>query len=131
MEVFMCRFHGNITREEADQLLSNGGDGSYLVRKSERAADAYTLAIRYNSDKQVTCYTHLFLSYIYLILTFYISWFFYNLGCWVAPVLMFKRHPFSQINVFFSIIHSNHKKVQCTFNSNDVLIFPILCTFKN
>lgn len=42
----MCRFHGNITREEADHLLSVAGDGSYLVRKSERAADAYTLAIR-------------------------------------------------------------------------------------
>lgn len=43
-------FHGNITREEADHLLSSAGDGSYLVRKSERAADAYTLAIRFDSQ---------------------------------------------------------------------------------
>lgn len=42
----MSRFHGNITREEADRLLASEGDGGYLVRKSERAADAYTLAIR-------------------------------------------------------------------------------------
>ncbi|XP_062584418.1 N-chimaerin-like isoform X1 [Saccostrea cucullata] len=43
-------FHGNITREEADVLLSSEGDGSYLVRKSERAADAYTLAIRFDNQ---------------------------------------------------------------------------------
>ncbi|XP_041371840.1 N-chimaerin-like isoform X2 [Gigantopelta aegis] len=42
-------FHGNISREETDQLLSEG-DGCYLVRKSERAPDAFTLAIRFNGE---------------------------------------------------------------------------------
>lgn len=42
-------YHGTITREEADRLL-NQGDGSYLVRKSERAHDAYTLAIRFEGQ---------------------------------------------------------------------------------
>jgi len=43
--MFVYRYHGNITREEADRLLSEG-DGCYLVRKSERAQNAFTLAIR-------------------------------------------------------------------------------------
>ncbi|KAJ8317771.1 hypothetical protein KUTeg_004676 [Tegillarca granosa] len=42
-------YHGNISRDEADQLLSEGS-GSYLVRKSERAQDAYTLAIRFDDQ---------------------------------------------------------------------------------
>ncbi|KAK3105983.1 hypothetical protein FSP39_010121 [Pinctada imbricata] len=42
-------YHGNITREDADQLLSEG-DGSYLVRKSERAQNAFTLAIRFDNQ---------------------------------------------------------------------------------
>ncbi|KAL3836943.1 hypothetical protein ACJMK2_022345 [Sinanodonta woodiana] len=40
-------YHGNITREEAEQLLCEQ-EGSYLVRKSDRAPDAYTLAIRFD-----------------------------------------------------------------------------------
>jgi len=36
-----------ISREEAEDILMNGGDGSYLVRKSDRAPNAFTLAIRY------------------------------------------------------------------------------------
>ncbi|XP_046576767.1 LOW QUALITY PROTEIN: N-chimaerin-like [Haliotis rubra] len=42
-------FHGNVSRDEADRLLSDG-DGCYLVRKSERAPDAFTLAIRFNGE---------------------------------------------------------------------------------
>ncbi|ESO90101.1 hypothetical protein LOTGIDRAFT_218141 [Lottia gigantea] len=42
-------FHGNLSRDEADRLLSQG-DGCYLVRKSERAPDTFTLAIRFNGE---------------------------------------------------------------------------------
>ncbi|XP_071491277.1 N-chimaerin-like [Diadema antillarum] len=39
-------FHGAISREEADRLLTNGGEGSYLVRESQRARGSYTLGLR-------------------------------------------------------------------------------------
>ncbi|XP_050405855.1 N-chimaerin isoform X1 [Patella vulgata] len=42
-------FHGTLNRDETDRLLSQG-DGCYLVRKSERAPDAFTLAIRFNGE---------------------------------------------------------------------------------
>lgn len=46
---YQKEYHGNISREEADRLLCQG-DGSYLVRKSERAHDAYTLAISFEGQ---------------------------------------------------------------------------------
>lgn len=42
----MSRFHGMISREEADQLLSQA-EGSYLIRESQRQPGTYTLALRY------------------------------------------------------------------------------------
>ena len=42
------RYHGAISREEADRLLCKG-DGSYLIRESQRAPGTYTLAIRFES----------------------------------------------------------------------------------
>lgn len=42
----ILRYHGQISREEAEDILCQGGDGSYLVRKSDRAPNAFTLAIR-------------------------------------------------------------------------------------
>lgn len=42
-------FHGALSRQEADRLLQSG-DGCYLVRKSERAPDAFTLAIRFDGE---------------------------------------------------------------------------------
>ena len=44
--VLYCRYHGVISREDAEDILARGGDGSYLVRKSDRAPNAFTLAIR-------------------------------------------------------------------------------------
>ncbi|KAL5009526.1 hypothetical protein ScPMuIL_011831 [Solemya velum] len=41
-------YHGNISRDEVDNLLGKDS-GSYLVRKSERAPDAFTLAIRFDN----------------------------------------------------------------------------------
>ncbi|GAB5575760.1 beta-chimaerin isoform X2 [Prionailurus iriomotensis] len=38
------RFHGMISREEADQLLSVA-EGSYLIRESQRQPGTYTLAL--------------------------------------------------------------------------------------
>ncbi|KAG1662703.1 N-chimaerin [Nymphon striatum] len=40
-------FHGKISREEADSLLSNC-DGCYVVRQSQRAMGAFTLSLRFN-----------------------------------------------------------------------------------
>ena len=42
------RFHGVISRDDADQLLTAGEDedGRYLIRESQRAKEQYTLAIR-------------------------------------------------------------------------------------
>ncbi|XP_076455541.1 N-chimaerin-like isoform X2 [Babylonia areolata] len=47
-EFYGNEFHGNISRPAADSLLVS--DGCYLVRKSERAPDAFTLAIRFNGE---------------------------------------------------------------------------------
>uniref|UniRef100_A0A8B9QMP2 SH2 domain-containing protein n=1 Tax=Apteryx owenii TaxID=8824 RepID=A0A8B9QMP2_APTOW len=44
MPLFL-RFHGMISREEADQLLSVA-EGSYLIRESQRQPGTYTLALR-------------------------------------------------------------------------------------
>ncbi|CAD6199349.1 unnamed protein product [Caenorhabditis auriculariae] len=38
-------FHGLIEREQAERMLLEAGDGSYLVRESKRSADAYTLSM--------------------------------------------------------------------------------------
>ncbi|XP_053209683.1 N-chimaerin-like [Panonychus citri] len=42
-------FHGKITREEANKLLS-GEDGRYLVRESVRAQHQYTLSLRFEKQ---------------------------------------------------------------------------------
>lgn len=41
-------FHGPISRDTADWLLTNDGEGSYLVRESLRARGSYTLGLRCN-----------------------------------------------------------------------------------
>ncbi|XP_054643080.1 N-chimaerin isoform X2 [Dunckerocampus dactyliophorus] len=43
------RYHGMISREEADQLLSQA-EGSYLIRESQRQPGTYTLALRFGSQ---------------------------------------------------------------------------------
>ncbi|KAH3877943.1 N-chimaerin-like isoform X2 [Dreissena polymorpha] len=45
---YSVEYHGLISREEAEDLLTLGGDGSYLVRKSDRGPQAFTLAIRFD-----------------------------------------------------------------------------------
>jgi len=42
------RFHGIISRDDADLLLTadEDDDGRYLIRESQRAKEQYTLAIR-------------------------------------------------------------------------------------
>ena len=45
ISLFLFRYHGKISREEADSLLSTR-DGCYLVRESQRAEGAYTLGLR-------------------------------------------------------------------------------------
>lgn len=42
-------YHGNISREETDRIMGDS-DGAYLVRKSERAPDAFTLAIKFDGQ---------------------------------------------------------------------------------
>jgi len=41
-----ARYHGAISREDADFMLTIGGEGSFLIRESQRAPGQYTLAIR-------------------------------------------------------------------------------------
>lgn len=41
----LVRFHGCISREEADDLVSEA-DGCYLVRESQRSPGSYTLTMR-------------------------------------------------------------------------------------
>jgi len=43
-----CRFHGIMSRDDADLLLTadEDEDGRYLIRESQRAKEQYTLAIR-------------------------------------------------------------------------------------
>nr|XP_023657616.1 N-chimaerin [Paramormyrops kingsleyae] len=42
-------YHGMISREEADQLLS-AAEGSYLIRESQRQPGTYTLALRFGNQ---------------------------------------------------------------------------------
>uniref|UniRef100_A0A8C2AKD3 Chimerin 1 n=1 Tax=Cyprinus carpio TaxID=7962 RepID=A0A8C2AKD3_CYPCA len=42
-------YHGMISREEADQLLSVA-EGSYLIRESQRQPGTYTLALRFGNQ---------------------------------------------------------------------------------
>ena len=46
MSHYIVRYHGAISREDADFMLTIGGEGSYLIRESQRAPGQYTLAIR-------------------------------------------------------------------------------------
>ena len=41
-------FHGNITRAEAELLLSSGIDGSFLVRESESEPGQFSISLRYD-----------------------------------------------------------------------------------
>lgn len=43
-------FHGLLSRTDADQLMVNATDGSYLVRESLNPPDSYTLAIKFNGE---------------------------------------------------------------------------------
>ncbi|XP_071956281.1 beta-chimaerin-like isoform X2 [Antedon mediterranea] len=40
-------YHGAVSRDVADWLLQEAGEGSYLVRESQRAPGSYTLGLRY------------------------------------------------------------------------------------
>merc|ERR1711935_71180 len=46
---FYC---GEITREKAEELLKKQKDGTYLVRKSQRPTDPYTLSIRFKNQSR-------------------------------------------------------------------------------
>ncbi len=46
MCLFPYRFHGLISREEADRLVS-AQSGSYLVRESQKSPGSYALSMRY------------------------------------------------------------------------------------
>lgn len=41
-------YHGLISREMSDKLLASAGEGSYLVRESQRAPGMYTLCMRFD-----------------------------------------------------------------------------------
>ena len=41
----VLRFHGIISREQADELLG-GMEGAYILRESQRQPGCYTLALR-------------------------------------------------------------------------------------
>ncbi|KFD52962.1 hypothetical protein M514_06078 [Trichuris suis] len=41
-------FHGLISRDESSRLLALAGEGSFLVRQSQRAEHSYTLCIRFD-----------------------------------------------------------------------------------
>ncbi|KAI6241594.1 SH2 motif and Protein kinase C and RhoGAP domain containing protein [Aphelenchoides fujianensis] len=43
-------YHGLIDRADAEQMLQNAGEGAYLVRASQRGADAYTLGLLFDGN---------------------------------------------------------------------------------
>ncbi|XP_053386594.1 uncharacterized protein LOC123538917 isoform X3 [Mercenaria mercenaria] len=43
-------YHGQISRQEAEDILFQGGEGSYLVRKSDRAPNAFSLTIWFDNN---------------------------------------------------------------------------------
>lgn len=42
-------YHGPISREIADKMLTQAGEGAYLVRESQREIGTYTLCIRFDN----------------------------------------------------------------------------------
>ncbi|CAK9303662.1 unnamed protein product [Gordionus sp. m RMFG-2023] len=46
---YELEFHGKLSRNDANKLLCLNGEGSYLVRESERFPGTYTLCLRYDS----------------------------------------------------------------------------------
>lgn len=44
-EMSSLRFHGIISREQADEILA-GVEGAYILRESQRQPGCYTLALR-------------------------------------------------------------------------------------
>lgn len=40
-------YHGSLSRQATEEILAGQPSGSYLIRDSQRADDAFTLAIRY------------------------------------------------------------------------------------
>lgn len=43
-----AEYHGSISREVSDRMLAAAGEGSYLVRESQRARGTYTLCLRFD-----------------------------------------------------------------------------------
>jgi len=41
-------YHGQVSREEAEQRLSSGTNGTFLIRESESISGQYSLTLRYN-----------------------------------------------------------------------------------
>ncbi|KAM8719213.1 hypothetical protein ACLKA7_011858 [Drosophila subpalustris] len=48
MRLYGSEYHGVMGHLEAEQLLSNASDGSYLVRRSPKSDGYYTLSVRFN-----------------------------------------------------------------------------------
>ncbi|EPY80612.1 hypothetical protein CB1_000813013 [Camelus ferus] len=46
---YFLRFHGIISREQADELLG-GVEGAYILRESQRQPGCYTLALRFGNQ---------------------------------------------------------------------------------
>ncbi|XP_032594561.1 N-chimaerin isoform X2 [Drosophila grimshawi] len=48
VRLYGSKYHGVMGHLEAEQLLANSSDGSYLVRRSPKADGYYTLSVRFN-----------------------------------------------------------------------------------
>lgn len=46
-EQYSIAYHGPISRQSTEEILNGQPSGAYLIRDSQRADDAFTLAIRY------------------------------------------------------------------------------------
>ena len=102
--VLCARYHGAISRENADFLLTIGGEGSYLIRESLRAPGQFTLAIRWvthplhHVSLHVISTSHLFTPHLF---TPYLC---YHISFYTMSYMTCLLHQFSLDNTFLHCI---------------------------
>ena len=113
--VFCVRYHGAISRENADFLLTIGGEGSYLIRESLRAPGQFTLAIRWvnhplhHISLHIISTSHLFTLHLFTLHLFTLHLFtpylcLQHISFYMMSYITYLLHQFSSDHIFLYCI---------------------------